>query len=157
MSIIKLTNTDAVAFIDDADAYLLTECKTWARQPSGHAIGWHCPSKRVISLHQLIMGRVEGYVIDHVNRNPLDNRRCNLQRVTHAENLRNAPKYKGDYHSKHKGVSRDNRRNKWRAYSCSGKGKSKWLGYHSTEEAAVSAVKSHIEATCGSRAALYIA
>ena len=45
-----------------------------------------------VYLHRYIMGihqNKDGLVIDHINRNKLDNRRENLRIVTHAENLRN--------------------------------------------------------------------
>lgn len=39
-----------------------------------------------ISLHNLIMGQPENVYIDHANRNPADNRKCNLRICTHREN-----------------------------------------------------------------------
>jgi len=40
-------------------------------------------------LHRAIMGYPKNMVIDHINRNTLDNRRKNLRIVTILENLRN--------------------------------------------------------------------
>ena len=42
-------------------------------------------------LHRLIMGCSpnDGVIIDHINKNPLDNRRSNLKRTTHQGNLLN--------------------------------------------------------------------
>lgn len=45
------------------------------------------PSK--ISLHRLIMGIPQDKVIDHINRDTLDNRKSNLRICTIQENLRN--------------------------------------------------------------------
>lgn len=41
------------------------------------------------SLHRYILGYNGPLVIDHINRNPLDNRKCNLRIVTVAENTAN--------------------------------------------------------------------
>lgn len=43
----------------------------------------------ILSMHRLIVGEVpDGLVVDHVNGNSLDNRRSNLEIVTHGENIR---------------------------------------------------------------------
>jgi hypothetical protein len=42
-----------------------------------------------IALHRAIMGNPKGKVIDHINRNALDNRKQNLRICTIQENLRN--------------------------------------------------------------------
>lgn len=40
-------------------------------------------------LHRLIMGNPEGYDIDHINHNTLDNRKENLRLFTRSENSKN--------------------------------------------------------------------
>ena len=63
-----------------------------------------------VRMHREIMSAPKGYVVDHINGNPLDNRKCNLRIATIAENSRNrnASKsnksgYKGVYFNTGKG------------------------------------------------------
>lgn len=43
---------------------------------------------------QTFIGQIpQGYEVDHINRNPSDNRMENLRIVTHSENQRNTPKH----------------------------------------------------------------
>jgi hypothetical protein len=62
----------------------------------------NCP----VSLHQLIFGKLEkGYVIDHINRNKLDNRRDNLRVCTSLQNSYNKSRPKNSK-NKYKGVKK---------------------------------------------------
>ena len=63
-------------------------------------------------LHRIIMGEPEDLVIDHINRNPLDNRRDNLRIVSIQENLMNQGINKNNK-SGVSGVSWNKKRNKW--------------------------------------------
>lgn len=45
--------------------------------------------KRSIALHRILMSPPAGMVVDHINRNSLDNRRQNLRVCSHRENLWN--------------------------------------------------------------------
>lgn len=40
-------------------------------------------------MHRILMGDPEGFVIDHINGDGLDNRRCNLRITTPSENSKN--------------------------------------------------------------------
>lgn len=80
--------------------------------------------------------------IDHINRNPLDNRIANLRRATNAQNAMNT-KLSSNNRSGYKGIWWSARMKKWgaqigartRTSSCD----SKHIGYFPTKEAAVAA------------------
>ena len=99
---------------------------------------WHCssagyarqtgPNRESIFLHRLIVGAGLGQVVDHINRNPLDNRRANLRICTHAQNLQNARR-RG---SMLKGVGLDKRDGRYYA-RVSVNGRRKNVGRFATE------------------------
>ncbi len=66
-----------------------------------------------LRMHRLIMNAGPNQFIDHVNRNGLDNRRCNLRFCTRAQNNQNSYIPKGV--SKFKGVSWAKSRTIWEA------------------------------------------
>ncbi|MGV8131542.1 MAG: HNH endonuclease, partial [Candidatus Pacearchaeota archaeon] len=68
---------------------------------------FYCKTK--IRLHQFIMGKKEGLVIDHINHDKLDNRKSNLRHVTFAQNCQNKK-------IKPIGISWHKKGKKWRAY-----------------------------------------
>lgn len=71
------------------------------------AIKYNCP----VTLHQLIFGPLEkGYVVDHINRNKLDNRRDNLRICTILQNSYNKSKPK-NAKNKYKGVIKNGNKN----------------------------------------------
>ena len=47
-------------------------------------------------LHKLLLDYPEDRVVDHINRNRLDNRRCNLRIVTFSENSKNCNIHKNN-------------------------------------------------------------
>lgn len=70
-------------------------------------------------LHRLILDNGSGLIIDHINHDPLDNRRENLRLCSIKQNIRNSRKWKTkDQSSKYKGVGYRSSRKKWRAYIC---------------------------------------
>jgi hypothetical protein len=79
--------------------------------------------------HRIVIARMigrwlkDGEEVDHINRNGLDNRRCNLRLVTRQQNSRNRGIGKAN-RSGHLGVYWASDRNKWRvAFGVSGKTK----------------------------------
>lgn len=74
-------------FLCDTDLVGELQRYTWYKTNRGYAIA-HNGNKRLLA-HLLIMGKKDGYEVDHFNRNKLDNRRENLRFVTHIENLHN--------------------------------------------------------------------
>lgn len=69
--------------------------------------------KKSIRLHKLILENAE--VVDHINHNGLDNRRCNLRACSAKENSRNLRTSKNTY-SGIRGVTYDKSWGKWIAY-----------------------------------------
>lgn len=63
-------------------------------------------------LHRWIMGFPEGFEIDHINRDKLDNRRCNLRVCSRQENNFNRDKQSNNT-SGYKGVSFNKQKNKY--------------------------------------------
>jgi len=90
--------------------------------------------KTHIFMHQLILGKKDGFVIDHIDRNKLNNKKSNLRHATREMNFINQNRKRN--HSKFRGVclSTRNNKKKWRAYC-----KRKHLGYFTTEEEAARA------------------
>lgn len=62
----------------------------WSKNHYGYASGTDVVSKKKIAFHRVIMGKKEGFVVDHINRDRLDNRKCNLRFLTQRENTWNA-------------------------------------------------------------------
>lgn len=90
------------------------------------------------SLHHFILGKPpHGYMIDHINGDGLDCRRCNMRLVTSRENNINRKKSPSSS-SRFKGVTFDKSRGYWNASICI-QGKSKNLGRFGKEEEAAKA------------------
>ena len=66
-----------------------------------------------IRLHNIIMEPPEGYIVDHINRDKLDNRNENLRLCLQIDNAKNLSKYKTNTSGVH-GVSYNKKSNKWR-------------------------------------------
>lgn len=64
-----------------------------------------------VYLHRYIMNNPDG-IVDHINNNTLDNRKCNLRITNNANNLRNGTIRKNNK-TGIKGISYDKNRNKY--------------------------------------------
>lgn len=82
------------ALIDDADHPLIKQYR-WSKTVRGYAQSWDKNLHKMIYMHRIIMGLKHGEKaeIDHINHNPLDNRRSNLRfadRTIQNRNLQDA-------------------------------------------------------------------
>ncbi len=82
------------AIIDSADVPLVAKnnWQVW-RSPAGNLYAARKErkngGKKTIRMHHMFLPLVDGLEIDHRNGNGLDNRRCNIRRVTRSENALN--------------------------------------------------------------------
>lgn len=91
--------------------------------------------RKLICLHRFLTDAPFGYVVDHVDRNPLNNKMSNLRIVTQGENTQNARKTKTTTSSGVRGVYWHKKNNKWAA-KVQIRGKSTFLGlYDDLQEA----------------------
>lgn len=134
---IKLSN-GGTALVDDEDYAGIVVFKWRHNKYAQRTTQCNYERRTIYMQHQVLkiqpkqLGDKE---VDHINRNPLDNRKENLRIITHAENMRNCLR------SMYKlGVCFEARRNKWRAYLDRKGYARKFIGYFSTMEEALAAV-----------------
>lgn len=97
-----------------------------------------------LDLHTFIFGQIDGFVVDHENRDRTDCRKSNLRHVTEQMNAINKGKQSNNT-SGHVGVSWDKQKQRWEAH-IKLNGKKKFLGYYDDIEDAVSSrLKAEIE------------
>jgi hypothetical protein len=121
------------ALIDNEDFDLLSKYCWWVTR-NNYIQGCKRPSTikgKMIYLHRLIMNIPKGKYIDHINHNPLDNRKSNLRICNITQNKMNSKKYKNGC-SKYKGVCWHIRIKKWQA-SISKNNKRYHIGYFDSE------------------------
>lgn len=121
------------AIVDEQDKHLLSEYH-WLFDKDGYVVATRKINGKTqnFKLHQLILGKKEGRVIDHINNNKLDNRRTNLRHITRQANAMNMKKERGVYFFK--------TRNKWIA-QIKYDGKNRHIGCYDTKEEAIQARK----------------
>ena len=105
-------------FIDKGDYDKIKEY-TW-HEHEGKYIRtclYSCNRKNTYAfLHNLILGDLEdGFIVDHINGKPFDNRRFNLRIVKQIDNMKNLKTYNNNT-SGCKGVCYLNNENKWFSY-----------------------------------------
>ena len=93
---------------------------------------------RYLTMHRVIMNPPRHMIVDHINRNPLDNRRANLRLSTPQQNSWNRSCPRNSKGSKYTGVSLDRDGQKWRVRIVID-GESRFLGYYDDEKAAAMA------------------
>ncbi|MCX5632542.1 MAG: AP2/ERF family transcription factor [Phycisphaerae bacterium] len=98
--------------------------------------------KTTVKMHRQIMNAKRTDIVDHKNRDGLDNRKRNLSIVTTSQNNANSKRGMNYGSSKYKGVCRDKKCGKWRA-GISYQGKHIHLGMFDDE---IEAAKAYDEA-----------
>lgn len=140
-----LTLTNGKPVLVDADDYAwLSKWKWWQttdgyayrRHGNARAAKWNWTEQHIL-MHRAIMNPPDGKLIDHINRNKLDNRRRNLRVVDQSVNTHNTDLWSTNT-SGYKGVSWNARRQRWRAYIGVGMQRIE-LGYHRKIEDAIAA------------------
>lgn len=110
---VALANTTLVAIVDDEDYERVSQLK-WHLKPGRHtfyAIASTGKTKRKnnkpLRMHRFVLPSTTAKVIDHINRNGLDNRKSNLREATMAQNTVNSGPnrlntsgFKGAYYDK---------------------------------------------------------
>ncbi len=119
------------ALVDAEDYYQLSKLNWFAINSNRTFYAARAHKGKTVKMHREIMGGPGHLVVDHIDRNGLNNRKSNLRICTNAQNIRNAgPRGKGL--SKYKGVSRHTRGKKWTAV-IQLNNKTHYLGYFSDE------------------------
>lgn len=107
---------------------------------------------KTIHMHRLLMRCPPELEVDHINRNKLDNRKCNLRIVTRQQNMCNKARYSGSS-SKYKGVSWHCKDKIWHSQIRKNR-KLYFLGAYHDEEAAAAAYNYYAKILFGSYAVL---
>ena len=128
------------AIVDDEDYEFLNQWK-WYVSDKGYArrnayIGDR--KQKTILMHRVINKTPDGMHTDHVNMNPLDNRKGNLRACSMSQNNMNRRKHGSFRTSSFKGVRFEERINKYRAVICID-GRQTHLGVFAKEEDAAKA------------------
>lgn len=100
--IINLTQ-GKTTLVDDTDFDFLNQFKWHVQKSKSRAgyINWYA-KKQNISMAEMIIGKIKGLEIDHLDGDGLNNQRKNLRHITHKENcnnrhIRKLSKYNGVY------------------------------------------------------------
>lgn len=123
----KTYNIKGGVLIVDAD-FVFRRNRRWRVHTDGYV-----RDSKTVALHREIMKPPAGMVIDHINGNPLDNRRENLRICEHRQNLWNGRPHR-DGSSKYRGVCWSKDKRKWRAQI-----QGKPLGFFASEDDAAKA------------------
>lgn len=108
-----------VALVDDEDFDYLNQWKWFASFTKGkfyavRNVPNRAKRQKMIRMNRILMDAKDGYEIDHVDGNSLNNQRANLRACSHKENSRNKK-----FHSKNtsgfKGVTWHKGERRWRA------------------------------------------
>lgn len=129
--------------IDDEDYEKISQYHWYAKTNKNGRVDVACSfynkncKQKTLRLHRVILSAPDKILVDHINGNTLDNRKCNLRLCNNSQNCKNRKSItKNKNSSKYKGVFRW--RNKWKAQIRTDDGL-KFLGCYLIEEDAAHA------------------
>lgn len=123
---IKLTNSNQVATVDACD-FDLVSAYEWRLETNGYVVSGNPRHGNYIFLHSVLITAPPNFVVDHRDRQPLNNQRSNLRVASKSQNAANS-KQRVDNKSGYRGVSFYLRDSKWKA-QIKVDGKVIFLGY----------------------------
>lgn len=100
--VIHAFTSNGIEFLVDVTDWNDVKHICWCDSHDGRISGTH--NGKNIRLHRLIMNPEPDELVDHINNNPSDNRRCNLRIANKSQNGANRDKTKGNT-SGYKGVT----------------------------------------------------
>jgi hypothetical protein len=103
-----------IALFDAADRVLVEQYAHWHAIPARDTFYVQAGEDTTVLLHRLITSAPKGLLVDHVNRDGLDNRRANLRLCNESQNKANRPAPRSNT-SGYKGVSKTPS-GRWSAY-----------------------------------------
>lgn len=101
MRTIKLSDGVNQAIVDDDDYDYLSQftwsnCRGYPTTTYNEPNKYGLPHKKPVSMHRIITKQITNTEnrkhVDHINRNKLDNRKCNLRIVSISDNIKNKDK-----------------------------------------------------------------
>lgn len=105
-----LVGDSQFAIVDDEDFERVSKHNWHIMRSNGNSPGYAVSKLR---MHRLIIDAPPGFLVDHINGDTLDNRKCNLRLCNNSQNQQNTQSRGGS--SKYKNVSFQRRTGKWMA------------------------------------------
>lgn len=92
-------------------------------------------NKKAIQLHRVVLGAADGQIVDHKDRNGLNNQKSNLRLCSHTQNMQNRKKHRNG-HSRFKGIWQKKGNGSWVTQIIVNKKKISIYGFSIEEDAA---------------------
>ena len=88
-NVLKITTANGCEILADAEELEKLKRYSWCVSKQGYAVA--NVNGKVVKINRYILGldNCEGKIVDHINRNKLDNRKANLRFCTQKDNARN--------------------------------------------------------------------
>ncbi len=126
MKLIPLTQ-DKFAQVDDCDYEFLMQWKWFARKKRNQFYA----ARGSVYMHRLLMNNPKGFIVDHKDRNTLNNQKNNLRLATDAQNKANTSS-RPNSTSRYLGVHWNKANKKWKV-EINKNGKNIFIGRFSCE------------------------